>query len=270
MQTLKEKNIDYKGASLHYTVNGTGSPVVLLHGFGEDSSVWHFQVTALQNDYMVIVPDLPGSGKSSFLDSESIRMEDYADCIKRILDEEVIEKCIMIGHSMGGYITLAFADKYTLSLTAFGLFHSSAYADDDEKVQVRKKAIDFIEKNGGPAFLKTSIPPLFFDAEKNEYDIEMLLEKSNNFTAKALIQYYQAMISRPDRTEFLKMTPLPVLFIIGQHDKAVPFNHGLEQAKMPGHSYVHILRNSGHMGMLEETVNSNKFLADFLKMIDLK
>ncbi len=270
MSNSNEKYIDYKGSSLYYTITGTGSPVVLIHGFAEDSTVWENQIAFLKNDYKLIVPDLPGSGRSTLLQKERINLVDHAECIKAILAVENIEQCIMIGHSMGGYITLAFAEKYPAALMAFGLFHSSAYPDDAEKVAVRKKAIEFIEKNGAAAFLKTSIPGLFFDAEKSRIDIELLLEKGNNFTPEALIQYYEAMIARPDRTELLKNTHLPVLLIIGQHDKAVPFKLSLEQAKMPGHSYIHILRNSAHMGMLEETGKSNKILGDFLQMSDLK
>ncbi|MFT3910582.1 MAG: alpha/beta hydrolase [Ferruginibacter sp.] len=270
MSNSNEKYIEYNGSSLHYIITGAGSPVVLIHGFGEDSTVWDNQIAVLKNTYKLIVPDLPGSGRSTLLQKERINLVDHADCVKEILSVENIEQCIMIGHSMGGYIALAFAEKYPGLLTALGLFHSSAYADDAEKIQVRKKAIEFIQKNGAAAFLKTSIPGLFFDQEKSSFDIEMLLQKGNNFSPEALIQYYEAMIARPDRTELLKNTHLPVLLIIGQHDKAVPFKLSLEQAKMPGHSHIHILRNSAHMGMLEETVDSNKILADFLQMSDPK
>jgi pimeloyl-ACP methyl ester carboxylesterase len=270
MEHIEEKYFDHEGASLHYTVYGKGLPVILIHGFAEDSAVWRFQVDHLKDKYRLIVPDLPGSGKSTILKKERIQMDDYADCIMAILSAENIEQCVMIGHSMGGYITLAFAHKYPAKLLSFGLFHSSAYPDDAEKIETRKKAIDFIKKNGAEAFLKTSIPGLFFDAEKSEYDIEWLLQKGNNFTGEALIQYYEAMMARPDRTELLKSTKIPVLLIMGEHDKAVPFKHSLEQAKMPGHSFIHILRNSAHMGMLEETGKSNEVLADFLQTNDVK
>ena len=260
---MKENFIPYHDTTIFYKTSGQGLPVVLIHGFAEDSSIWDEQVEYLKDKCLLIVPDLPGSGRSGFINKTGIGLEDYAELIHQILLAEKIEQCIMIGHSMGGYITLAFAEKYMDSLLAFCLFHSSAYADDDGKKETRKKAIEFIKTNGTAAFLKTSIPGLFYDQGKSAL-IDPLLEKGKLFTAAALIQYYQAMITRPDRTKVLEETTLPVLFILGEHDKAVPFKQGLQQSHLPHRSYIYVLRNSAHMGMLEETAKSNEILADFL------
>ncbi len=265
MDNAENKKVEYENAEIKYTVIGKGQTVVLLHGFGEDSNIWAHQIAFLKNRFRLFVPDLPGSGKSSLLKGKAVSMSDYASCIKRILEKEQIEKCTMIGHSMGGYITMAFAEKYPEYLTAFGLFHSSAYADDADKKANREKAIAFIAKNGAAAFLATSIPGLFKDDEISRNDIDNLLEKSNNFSAEALIQYYEAMISRPDRTNVLKNSKVPVLFILGEHDKAVPFKSGLEQSTLAKTTYVNILRRSAHMGMLEETEKSNRILGDFVR-----
>ena len=212
---------------------------------------------------MLVVPDLPGSGRSSMLPAEQASIDRYADCIRAILEAEKVESCTMIGHSMGGYITLAFAEKYPEMLEAFGLFHSSAYADDTAKIETRKKAIRFMETNGAEAFLKSMIPGLFFETRNSEAP-DALIDKGRAFSKEALIQYYKAMIARPDRTKVLKETKVPVLFIMGKHDKAVPFEHSLEQSHMPALSFIQILRNSAHMGMLEETAQVNKTLANFL------
>lgn len=273
---MKEKYTLYQHTKLHYKTVGTGLPVLLLHGFAEDSRIWDNQTEFLKNDYSLIIPDLPGSGKSEMLNPplsfgeesgvrsmEKIGMEDYALCIKQILTEEKIDRCIMIGHSMGGYITLAFAEKFPEMLIAFGLFHSSAYADDDEKVTMRKKAISFIESNGSDAFLKTSIPGLFMEQGNSKLS-EALIERGKTFLPDALIQYYKAMIARPDRTKILTGTAIPVLFIMGEFDKAVPFKKSLEQSHMTKQTHVHILRNSAHMGMLEEKDKTNQILANFL------
>ena len=263
---MEEKYVKHENATIHYKIVGKGLPVVFIHGFGEDATVWKEQVAFLKNSYKLILPDVPGTGKSTLLQKERITMEDYAGCLKAILEAEGIEKCVIIGHSMGGYITLAFAEKYPDSLLGFGLFHSSAYADDPEKVATRKKAIVFIKNNGVAAFLNSSITGLFYDAKKSAADIGNLLQKGNNFAPEALVQYYEAMIARPDRSFVLKTTSLPVLFVLGEHDKAIPFKHGLEQAKLPMHTYLHILRNSAHMGMLEETSRSNNILREFLQI----
>ena len=108
---------------------------------------------------MLIVPDLPGAGKSDMIDDMS--MEGMAEMLKAIIDKEKISSFVLIGHSMGGYITLAFAEKYPQYLIKFGLFHSTAYADNEEKKAIRRKGIDFIKEHGAFEFLKNTTPNLF-------------------------------------------------------------------------------------------------------------
>jgi pimeloyl-ACP methyl ester carboxylesterase len=256
--------IEYSSAKICYHTTGNGKPVMLVHGFGEDSAVWDPQVDFLKDACRLIIPDLPGSGQSALLENAGI--DEYADVLKAILDKEQVEKCTLLGHSMGGYITLAFAEKYPAGLEKFGLVHSTAFADDEEKKASREKGIAFIEKNGAYEFLKTSIPGLFAEAFTKEHParIEELVEKGKDFTAEALVQYYRAMIARPDRTEVLKSFNGPVLFIFGEHDKAIPFPKSLQQSYLAAVSQVHILRESGHMGMWEETELVNGQLKDFI------
>lgn len=260
------KNFQYLSSTISYSIFGKGKPVMLLHGFGEDSAIWQKQIEALKDKFLIIIPDLPGSGQSDFLQKENVQLEDYAAILKALLQQEKIEKCILIGHSMGGYITMAFAEKFPEMLAAFGLFHSTATADDTEKIATRKKAIEFIQQNGSQPFLKTIIPGLFMNPEISEPDINLLIDKADNFKKEALVQYYQAMINRPDRTAVLKNSSVPVLFIIGVHDKVVPFNVIMQQTHLPQISFIHILQQAAHMGMLEETGKTNKILADFLEM----
>ena len=145
------KQIIFNGKKIFYNTEGSGKPVMLLHGFAEDGTIWNHQLKKLQEHFFVIVPDLPGSGFSELLEGE-IQMEDYADVVKTIINAELSKKkrqqFTLIGHSMGGYITLAFAQKFPNLLNAFGLFHSTAYADDDVKKEIRKKGIEFIKNNG--------------------------------------------------------------------------------------------------------------------------
>lgn len=255
MSAMKqEKTITSGTSSLFYRVTGEGAPVMLVHGFGEDGDIWQEQVPRLAEQFQLFIPDLPGSGRSSFLAGNSLSIDDYAGALKAILNAEGIENCCMLGHSMGGYITLAFAEKYPAMLNGFGLVHSSAYADSEEKKATREKAIAFMEKNGAYEFLTTSIPglfgPEFSSAEPGR--IQELVERGRSFTTEALIQYYRAMIHRPDRTALLRSFPQPILFILGVHDKAVPFDQGLQQCYLPTQSHIHILRHSAHMGMWEE------------------
>lgn len=264
---MNEKSISYKNTRVCYTVTGSGAAVMLLHGFAEDSRIWEQLVEPLSGKYTLIIPDLPGSGKSDLLTGDDIQLTDYADCMQAILDEEGLEECTLIGHSMGGYIMLAFAEMYPDKLKAAGLFHSSSYADDETKKDTRLKAIEFIKTNGAEAFLKTSIPGLFADGTKSKQDIEMLIQRASAFSSGALIQYYQAMIDRPDRTDLLKKYPGPVLIIAGLHDKAVPFDHSLQQSALPAVTSFNVLRHSAHMGMLEEKEKSFAVLSHFLQTV---
>ncbi|MBC7888839.1 MAG: alpha/beta hydrolase [Ferruginibacter sp.] len=263
---MTAKTISYQKSTVSYRVTGEGKTVVLLHGFAEDSNIWDNQVAFLKNRFRIIIPDIPGSGHSQLIPNANI--ETYAEIIKLILDAEEAGRLVtLIGHSMGGYITLAFAEKYPQYLDSFGLFHSSAFADNEEKKQARAKSIDFINVNGSNAFLKTSIPGLFTKAYADAYPeiINDLLEKGKNFSSAALIQYYQAMIARPERIAVLKTFSKPILFVIGEHDNAIPLESSMQQCYLPAIAHVHILNKSAHMGMWEEADKSNQILFNFLQ-----
>ena len=251
---------------IFYRLEGSGPVVVLIHGFAEDGMIWKNQASFLQNNFRVIIPDLPGSGNSEGYE-EMLTMDDYSVIIKNILDKESIDKCIIVGHSMGGYIALAFAEKYPEDLTAFGLFHSTAFADIEEKKAARKKGIEFIKKHGAAAFIRQSTPNLFSTntKEKKPAIIADLIQQYDNFRPASLVSYYEAMMLRPDRTSVLQNFHKPILFIIGQEDNAVPLEKSLKQSYMPSVSHIHILKNTGHMGMLESSDESNKFLYSFIQ-----
>ncbi|OIR12847.1 2-hydroxy-6-oxo-6-(2'-aminophenyl)hexa-2,4-dienoic acid hydrolase [mine drainage metagenome] len=283
-----QKKFLYQQKEIFYRVEGKGKPVVLIHGFPEDGSIFNRQIDFLKEHCLLIVPDLPGSGLSELLDNRTqitenrmtddgdktvirhpssyISIDDYADCIKAMLEHENISSCIMLGHSMGGYITLAFAEKYQNLLSGFGLIHSTAFADNEEKKSNRQKAIDFMEEHGAFAFVKTGIPNLFSLQSKEAFPqkIASLIEKSKDVSTKACQQYYAAMMNRPDRTHVLKGNPLPVLFVIGEEDVAAPLNDLLQQIDLPESVYIHILKGVGHMSMLEAPDDLNKFLLDYI------
>ena len=262
---MQSKTFTYQSSKIFYRITGKGKPVVLIHGFGEDGDIWQHQIEFLKDDFQLIIPDLPGSGRSEM--TENMSIEGMAETVKAILVEEKIEQCIMLGHSMGGYITLSFVEKYPHLLSSFGLVHSSAFADSEEKKATRLKSIEFIRKHGAYEFLKPSIQGLFGEywSKSHQPEIDALVEKSKSFTPEALVRYYQAMIARHDKTEVLKNFLHPVLFIIGIHDNAVPFAQSMKQSYLPDQSYIHILRNSAHMGMWEQPDKVNTALSAFLR-----
>lgn len=258
------KTVIYQDKRLSYQILGTGPTVVLIHGFAEDGDVWINQQSFLQPFFHVIIPHLPGSGSSDVINDMS--MEGLAESIYFILNEEGIEQCSMIGHSMGGYVTLAFAEKYVSHLNSFGLFHSTAFADTEEKKLSRKNGIQKIKQNGATSFLKEFVPGLYGPSAKtvNQIKIDDHLKQVAYFTDAALSTYFQSMMDRPDRTNVLKQNKIPVLFVLGRNDTAIPFNDVLQLASMPDISYIHVLEQSGHMGMIEEPEKSNRILNDFL------
>ena len=296
MQTHKLK---YRGNTLFYRTSGEGPLVVLLHGFGEDGTIWKGQMDLFPG-HQLLVPDLPGSGQSETI--EDMSMEGLAEAVKAMMDAAVPRLpltpskggaggdgdmsdgqssrwradgpgggIILIGHSMGGYITLAFAEKYPALLRAFGLFHSTAFADSEEKKKTREKGIRFIEEHGAAEFLKTATPNLYAPASKEAHPewIEEHLAAVHNFLGPALVSYYRAMIVRPDRTGVLRNSRVPVLFVMGRHDTAVPLEDGLKQCYLPPVSYIHILENAGHMGMIEEQPATNAILSQFVNTIEI-
>ncbi len=265
----------YQNNTISYRSLGTGQPVVLLHGFGEDSHIFDKQIAFLQNHCWLIIPDLPGSGGSVVnkpLEEDAVysSIVSMADAVAVLIQSITTEPIVLLGHSMGGYITLAFAEKYPEQLKAFGLLHSSAFADSEEKKTARRKSIDFIQKQGAFAFLQTAIPGLFAEGYQKEHVVTVtaLVESGKQFTGEALIGYYEAMIARTDRTHVLRGSKMPVLFVLGTEDKAVPIEDVLKQVHLPDVSYFHVLENVGHMGMWENTGQMNSIILKFINDID--
>ena len=267
-----QKQIRLQDKALFYSVTGAGQPLVLVHGFAEDSDVWREQVELLAKNHLLIIPDLPGSGLSGL--QPDMHIESLADHVKYILDQELPNQnrensIIMIGHSMGGYITLAFAEKYPGMLQAFGLFHSTAFADSEEKKSSRRKSIEFMQTHGSYEFIKQSVPNLFTEDYriKNADTVAAMIERYGSFDRRALIAYYDAMIARPDRTAVLQSFNKPILFLIGKNDKAISFEDSMRQCHIPVLATVEILETSAHMGMWEEKEKSNRALLSFLEQV---
>ena len=272
---MTQKSITIKGKQLSYSVYGKGNPVVMLHGFAEDGDVWKYQLKDLQADYFLIVPDLPGSGRSDM--AEDMSIEGMALCIKKIIDHELPANASLanggitiIGHSMGGYVTLAFANKYPALLAGFGLFHSTAFADTEEKKATRRRGIAFIQTHGSYEFIRQSTPNLFTEEFriKNDVEVEKMMAQYSHFDPAALVAYYEAMIQRPNLISVLQSFNKPILFIIGKQDKAIPFDDSMKQCHLPQIASVQILEKAAHMGMWEEKEKSSQALLSFLRHIE--
>jgi len=265
---MKNYSITYSGKSVSYAMEGSGFPLVFLHGFVEDHTIWEPFIDSFLDQYRVLLIDTPGFGKSDVMQDAS--MESYADCIKAILDHEKITECAMIGHSMGGYIMLNFASRFPGYLKGFGLFHSTSYPDDENKKKDRERVAEFVRKNGSEVFANELYGNLFGSVFKEAHpDRIMELKKygANVSPAEGIAAASLAMRDRGDTTEVLRTSKVPVLFIIGKEDKAVNPEKTLTLTHLPAVSSIHILPGVGHMGMIEEKEKCQAAIQEWLELV---
>jgi pimeloyl-ACP methyl ester carboxylesterase len=265
---ITHHTILFHGIQLHYRKVGVGAATLLIHGFGEDGNVFNQAIKHLPEQGMLLIPNLPGSGESEAWPAAEPSLNDFALALNAILEKEGIERCRVMGHSMGGYIALAFAEQFPEKMAALSLLHSTAYADSAERIQKRKQAIEFIEREGAAAFLRISLPGLFAPTfrEQGKAAIDALLTSMKQVSGSTLIQYYRAMMQRPDRSKLLKAATYPVMFIIGKEDEIVKASDTLLLANITANAYIHVLDNVGHMSMLEAPESFASLLITFMQL----
>jgi len=250
--------------NLSYNVLGKGKTIILLHGYLESKEIWGDFAEDLAKSFQVIVPDLPGHGNSVLSDG-SLSVEKMAESVKSILDKENIDKCVLVGHSMGGYVALAFLDLFPKMLNGLSIFHSSPYADTEEKKQNRDREINVI-RQGKKAQVYTAHFPNTFAKENVEIfadEIEKCKERAKSMSDEGIIAALEAMKNRPDRSILLKNTKIPVQYIIGEKDNFIPMEI-LSKLALPDNSEVVVLEKSGHMGFIEERKNALEAVGGFV------
>ncbi len=259
------KSINYYNHKTTYDLKGSGTTLVFLHGFGENRQMWS-KYTAYFGDYQVLTIDLPNAGNSDVMEASVARS---AKVVNAVLMAEGIEKCILIGHSMGGYIALAFAKLYEAKLLGYCLFHSQPNADTPEKKQGRNRAIDFVKKHGSGPYFKGLMPMLFAKdfLKENETVVQKLIDFASEIPIEGTINQLIAMRDRPDNQAVLKNIKVPVCFIIGENDIAVPAENSLNQTFLPNTADIHILPNVGHMGMFEAQLKTIGILNRFIEFV---
>ncbi len=266
------KFIKFKEKTIGFNSIGRGkNAIVFLHGFCEDSCLWDdFKKDLLAENKRVITIDLPGFGTSAVVKDLSI---DYmADVVKAVIQNQKIKKIILIGHSMGGYVSLAFAEKYPELLFGLGLFHSHGFADNPATIENRKKSIDFIKRQGHALYLKQIIPTFFAPkfASANPYQLDKLMHKASGYDMQGIIEGQKAMMSRPNRIAILKEINIPVLILIGQQDVFITAEQAIEQAQYPKTCFVHLLPKVGHMGMFEAPHETQVHVRKFVEFCELE
>jgi len=260
-----EKQITFKNKNIYYKTEGKGETLLFLHGFMESSDMWQKHTEELSQKYQVISIDLPGHGKSSVY-SENHGVMFQADIVASVLQAEQVDKCVMIGHSMGGYITLAFAEKYPEKLNGFGLFHSHTMADNEAARKNRERTIEIVRQNK-MSFINQFIPSLFAERNVHKFqkEINHQIELANQMDPRGIIAALNGMKERKMRLDVVAFSEVPVMFILGKHDSRIPLEKVLAQGATPQLSQVTILGNSGHMGWLEESSKSIAAIDGFMK-----
>jgi pimeloyl-ACP methyl ester carboxylesterase len=245
------KILTFKDKKISFSESGKGKTIVLLHGFAESSKVWDSFRDQLSEFFRVIVIDLAGHGKSESLEPVH-SMELQADVVYEVLKQCKVKKCIMFGHSMGGYITLAFASKYPDMLKGLCLFHSHPYPDSVEDRKNRSRTIKLVEQDKF-GFVANFIPDLFPQGSRRKFskEIKKLVERAKEIPKEGIIAALEGMKIRKNQSTLLKSINVPVLFIIGLKDPKAPLTRLWKMVSMPHQSECLILRNVGHMGYIE-------------------
>ncbi len=257
--------IDFEGGEIHFRTTGDGPAVVLIHGFLENMNMWSRFEKRLSKDYKIVVLDLPGHGKSSNYGQVNT-MDFMAKAIKTLLDILNLQKVVIIGHSMGGYVVSAFAHNYQDRLMGFGFFHSHVAADNAEGKINRGRAIKVVSENH-KNFISAFIPDLFTPENRIIFkkEISQIQEESKGMEKEGIIAALNGMRERTDGYKLLKTTNYPVLFIIGKEDIRAPMEDLKNQIFMPLKSHVLILNKVAHMGFLEAFDETSGFVEGFIK-----
>lgn len=258
----------YQQSKIAYQSAGQGAVLVLLHGFCEDNTMWADLVPLLSKKYRVLTIDLSGFGYSDLLKEHSIAA--MARTVYAVCQAEKIDRAVVIGHSMGGYVGLELAAQYPDCLLGLGLLHSHPFADSEEKTNNRLKTIAFVERHGiapfAGQFVRNLFPPAF--VQQHKALIEDLVHQTSLHHSDAVVAASKAMIGRKDHRATLQELACPVLMVVGTADKAIASTHSFAQLALPNTGSVHILEGVGHMAHLEAPAETLEIMVDFLEFCE--
>lgn len=262
------KSVKFKGIDVFYKTYGSaGSPVVvLLHGYLESMEIMQDLANSFSTDYFVITPDLPGHGLSGVY-NKLHSMDDLAESVVKILDLNGIEKIHLVGHSMGGYVTMAFRDIFPERLLSFILLHSHCFSDSEEKKVNREKEIEMIKKGKKELIIRTNIPNIYANDNLECFSTEV--ERSISIAMKTpeegIIAMLGGMKERSDRAHLLEEGGIPSLMFAGMKDNHIPVDL-VERIMVFARDMKRIdLKKSGHMGFIEEKKEVVAAIREFYK-----
>ncbi len=243
--------IKYKNINLYFTDEGNGEAVVLLHGFLENSTMWTNLVPEISKNHRVVTIDLLGHGQTDSI-GYIHTMEMMAEAVKAVLEHLQIEQAKFVGHSMGGYVALAYAESYISNVTGLCLMNSTAQEDSDERKLNRDRAIKAVKQNYR-AFVSMSVANLFApeNREALKEAIDFVKEQALETSLQGIVAALEGMKTRKDRTSFFKTLPINKMLIVGRKDPVLEFNTTVSHVE---HSDVKIVEfPDGHMSHIENT-----------------
>lgn len=263
---MDRKNLNAKEIS--YTLKGNRElpALVLLHGYLESRDIWESFIPLLTDEFMVIAVDIPGHGDSKVIAKEH-SMELMADSIRALMDELGIENAHIVGHSMGGYVSLAFCKAFPQYARSCVLFHSGIYTDPPLKRENRDREIALVREGKKRQIIDSNIPRAFADDNLSTLQSEVLAAKkiAMRTSDEGIIALLKGMKTRSDMSRFAGSGALPVLLIAGKKDNYIPFEVALDMSKQGKGIELAVLDESGHMGFIEQTRESAGILKTFLK-----
>jgi pimeloyl-ACP methyl ester carboxylesterase len=233
------------------------SSICLIHGHGVDASIWDGIYADFALDRSVVRPDF-----SQLTNLTTI--EEYADKLQARLMAVMTGKVVLVGHSMGGYMALAFAEKHPDRVAGLVLYHSTATADDEEKRQARRQAIEGLETEGSAPFIRKQLPKMVaptYPAAK----IDPLVKRFVDLPADALVAGMKAIAGRSDRTAVLRHAEFPVLVVLGRNDQLIPFEKTAQLADLSPRISLATIERAGHLSMIEQPVESVRVLQTFVE-----
>lgn len=224
--------IEYCGTRVFYTTSGSGNPVIFLHGFLETSKIWEPFINELSKKRQVICVDLPGHGNTGNFGNVHT-MEHMAEVTYRVIEHLNISKATFIGHSMGGYVCLAFAEKYPNMISGLILVNSTPQADSEDRRIARDKAVEVVRKNK-KAYIKVAVSNLMAPGNDIRFkeEIEELIQEANKFSYKGIIAALKGMKIRTDKTTVLRQLTSQKIMISGKDDPVIPLNLAKKASKL--------------------------------------
>lgn len=255
----------YKNTKISYSDTGKGNAVVLLHGFLENQTMWQDLVSELRQKNRVITIDLLGHGETECLGYVH-SMEDNAEAVHSVLSKLRIRKAIFVGHSMGGYVALAFVELYPTTVKGLVLLNSTSKADSEERKTNRNRAIKTVKKDY-TGFVRLSIANLFSpDNRERLFDeIEKVRAEALKTPLQGIVASLEGMKIRKDRETLLRSATFPILLILGKKDPVLNYEDNLKQIENTTIKFVAF--PDGHMSHIENKDDLKTVLLDFFKGI---